>query len=172
MRYLAIDYGERRIGLATCDEEERFASPHGVRERQGTKRDTVAIVEIVRGLGIEGIVFGLPRAVDGGTGSSEPAVRKFATSLEEELRAANLPIVLEWWDERFSTREALGQMRTLGISQKRGRESQGSNSVDARAAAVILQGFLDRKRGAIVENSESLSDETPNRVLGSGDDLF
>jgi hypothetical protein len=63
-------------------------------------------------------------------------------------------------------------MRTLGISQKQGRESQGSNSVDARAAAVILQGFLDHRRGVGVENLQQSCDEMPNRVLGSGDDLF
>lgn len=170
MRYLAIDYGERRIGLATCDDEERFASPHGVRERQGTRRDVAAIVETIRGLGVQGLVFGLPRAVHGGTGNSEPAVKKFALSLEEELRAANLPIALEWWDERFSTREALSQMRTLGISQKRGRESTDSNSVDARAAAVILQGFLDHKSGApLIENEPEVVQT--NRVLET-EDLF
>jgi putative holliday junction resolvase len=166
MRYLAIDYGERRIGLATCDDEERFASPYGVRERQGTKRDIAAILEIVRGLAIEGLVFGLPHATDGTTGNSEPAVRKFAAALENELRAANLPIALEWWDERFSTREAQAQMRVLGISQKHGRESLGTNSVDARAAAVILQGFLDRRRGVQTQKTEEISD---HRVLDDGD---
>lgn len=149
MRYLAVDFGARRIGLAVSDESETLATPHSTRQRQGTRRDAAAIIEAVRGLGAQGIVFGLPRALSGGPGEGEEAARAFAAQLQQGLRAANLPIEIVWWDERFSTREALGQMRDAGISQKRGRDASDGSSTDARAAAVILQGFLDsRKRGA------------------------
>src|SRR3712207_1278703 len=110
MRYLAVDFGVRRIGLAVSDETGTLASPHTTRERRGTKQDVAAIIEMVRGLGIQGILFGLPRALHGGQGDAEAAVRAFAEHVEEGLRVANLPIRVEWWDERFSTREALGQM--------------------------------------------------------------
>ncbi len=169
MKYLAIDYGERRIGLAVSDESGEFAWPHGVRQRTATRQDAANIIEVVRGLGIEGIVCGLPRATSGGEGQSEAAVRGFVDSLQKALRAAQIPIEIEWWDERFSTKEALGQMRHLGISQRRGRESSGSDSVDARAASIILQGFLDRQKAPhrVLETSE---EEPKANVVG--EDLF
>lgn len=148
MRYLAIDYGLRRIGLAVSDESGTFVSPYGTRECRGHKQDSATIIETVRGLGIGGIVLGLPRASGGGTGDMETATRSFGRALQKALNAAGLTIEIEWWDERFSTAEALTQMRAAGISQRRGRESSGSDSVDARAAAVILQGFLDARQQA------------------------
>lgn len=160
MRYLAIDFGARRIGLAVSDPEGNMAFPHSTRERGGHKKDTAAIIEAVRGLGIEAIVFGLPHSLakDGVASDSESKVRAFAVVLEEALRAENMPQPLEWWDERFSTREALGGMREAGISQRQGREASGDRSVDARAASVILQGFLDsrkRQAGQVEEDTES-----------------
>jgi putative Holliday junction resolvase len=182
MKYLAIDYGEKRIGLAVSDESGEFAWPHGVRERTGSRRDVEGIIEAVRGLGIEGIVCGLPRATSGGQGQSEPAVRAFVESLQSALRAGGITIEIEWWDERFSTKEAHGQMRHLGISQRRGREATGSDSVDARAAAVILQGFLERRRNPhrVLEDAAlagaTPTDSTPENVTpprtGAGEDLF
>jgi putative holliday junction resolvase len=146
MRHLAVDFGARRMGLAVSDDTGTLASPYATRERGGTKRDVAAIVDAVRGLAAQRIVFGLPRALSGGEGAAEAKVHEFAAQVQAALRAANLPAEIEWWDERFSTREALGQMRVAGISQRRGREATGSDSVDARAAAVILQGFLDSRR--------------------------
>jgi putative Holliday junction resolvase len=176
MRYLAIDFGGRRIGLAVSDESETLATPHSTRQREGTRRDVAAIVEVVRGLGAAGVVFGLPRALSGGPGEGEEAARAFAAQLQQGLRAANLPIEIAWWDERFSTREALGQMRDAGISQKRGRDANDGSSTDARAAAVILQGFLDSRKmaadGATFDSSRhSVSDgEAKPDSIGRGED--
>jgi putative Holliday junction resolvase len=136
----------RRIGLAVTDESGVFVSPYGTRERIGYKQDTAGIIEMVRGLGIEGIIVGLPLAAEGGQGEMESKVRAFGKALRHALAAADLPLEIQWWDERFSTAEALTQMRDAGISQRRGRESTGTDSVDARAAAVILQGFLDARQ--------------------------
>jgi len=158
MRYLAIDYGLRRIGLATSDESGRFVSPYGSRERIGYKQDSGGVLELVRGLGIEGIVLGLPLATESGSaeaspGEMETTVRNFAKALKKAIAAAGLSLEVEWCDERFSTAEALKLMREAGISQRQGRESTGSDSVDARAAAVILQGFLDAR------NQQTLAEE-------------
>ena len=168
MRYLAIDYGARRLGLAICDESETFAAPHGVLVRQNRRLDMEALLQTLRGLGVQGIVFGLPRATQGGKGDSEDAAREFAAHLQQTLQEAGSVLQIEWWDERFSTREALNQMKMLGVSQKRGREDLGSQSTDARAAAVILQGFLDHRHAR--SSSESISGESgggesANRVL-------
>ena len=146
MRYLAVDYGTRRIGLAVSDETETFASPLSTRERKGMQHDIAAVMETMRGVGAQGIVMGLPRGLGHEQGQNEAAARKFASALHKGLRAAGLPDSIEWWDERFSTREALTHLRIAGISQRRSRDSSGTDSVDARAAAIILQGFLDARK--------------------------
>ena len=150
MRVMAIDFGKKRLGLAISDERGLLAAPWRVLERQGLRRDVAEIVAAARSLRAERIVLGLPRtmqaaepAADGAPGEvhgihHEAALRAFAAALENALREANLAIDLAWWDERFSTAEALRQMRALGISSR-----QGKGSVDAHAAAVILQGYLD-----------------------------
>ncbi|MDQ3815626.1 MAG: Holliday junction resolvase RuvX [Armatimonadota bacterium] len=146
MRYLAIDFGLRRLGLAVSDETGTLASPYATRDRKGNRFDVDDIIATMRGLGIERVVLGLPRQAEGQHVHHEEATRAFAAALQEGLRDAGMADEIEWWDERFSTAEALTQMRAAGISQRRGRTSGGANSVDARAAAVILQGFLDRRR--------------------------
>jgi len=161
MKYLAIDFGEKRIGLAVSDPDGKMAFPHATHERAGHKRDTESLLQAVRGLNIEAIIFGLPRALNENTVSeSETKTRTFAAILEKAMRAADLNLPIFWQDERFSTREALGAMRDAGISQKQGRNGD-ANGTDARAAAIILQAFLDRKStpefGRTFQESEEYS---------------
>jgi len=144
MKHLAIDFGAKRIGLAVSDPDGKMAFAHATHERAGHKRDCASLVQTVRGLAIEAIVFGLPRALSENTVSeSETKVRTFAAILQDALSTANLDVPIFWQDERFSTREALSAMRDAGVSQKQGR-SGDANGTDARAAAIILQAFLDR----------------------------
>lgn len=144
MRYLAIDFGVRRLGLAISDDSGRLASPYAVRQRRGTRADVADILATLRGLGAQALVVGRPRSTQADEiGEGEKGADAFVQALEAALRAAHLTVPIERWDERFSTREALSQLRQAGISQKRGREDNGSGGVDARAAAIILQGFLD-----------------------------
>ncbi|MBV9866213.1 MAG: Holliday junction resolvase RuvX [Abitibacteriaceae bacterium] len=159
MRYLAIDFGERRIGLAVSDDTGTFASPLATRERKGRRQDLDALLETFRGVGAERMVVGLPRSLAGNAGAGEEALRKFVDALQQALRTARLPAEVEWWDERFSTREALTHMRAAGISQRQGRATTGAGSVDARAAAIILQGFLDFQKAQAERSSPVGEDE-------------
>lgn len=143
MRVLAIDFGKKRLGLAVSDDRGLLAAPLRVLERRGLRRDVAEIVETARGLRTERIVLGLPRAAQSEEVHHEAAIRAFAAALQNALREAGLNSDIAWWDERFSTAEALGQMRALGISSR-----QGKDSVDAHAAAVILQGYLDAQSQA------------------------
>lgn len=171
MRFLAVDYGERRIGLAVSDETGSFASPLSTRERKGRQHDIAAVVETMRGVGAEAVVMGLPRGLDRTEGQHEAAARKFAAALAQGLRAAGLTADIEWWDERFSTREALVHMRLAGVSQRKARASSGGGSVDARAAAIILQGFLDfRKSQAQRAATDAASSETGSSDSAAADD--
>ncbi|HEX8550113.1 MAG TPA: Holliday junction resolvase RuvX [Abditibacteriaceae bacterium] len=145
MRFLAIDTGERRLGLALCDEAETFASAYETRTRTNARADIAALVALVTAMGVEGIVVGLPRALnEGETGDSETTARSFARKLEKALRENGRELPFFFQDERFSTREALGGLREAGISQRAARDGAGGG-VDARAAAVLLQAFLDRR---------------------------
>jgi putative Holliday junction resolvase len=150
MKYLAIDYGRQRIGLATCDEAELFASPLATRERQAGKASTsrllADLIETIRAQQIEGIVLGLPRGASGEETEMERETRAFGAALQNALRQANAAVEIEWWDERFTTAQVLKSLRLAGVSQKTAREAGGERSLDARAAAVILQDFLDAKK--------------------------
>lgn len=147
MRYLAVDFGRKRLGLAISDDTASLASAYATRERRGTRLDVADIIDTLRGLGATGIVMGRPIHLNAGEiGDGEAGADTFAAALQNALTQAGIEIEIERWDERFSTREALGQMREIGLSQKRARQSNGSEGVDARAAAVFLQGFLDHKK--------------------------
>lgn len=151
MRYLAVDLGLRRVGLAIGDERGMLASPYATRERKGNARDVETVLQTARGLGAVGIVVGLPINPNGEKSESENAARKFAALLAEKLREQNVSWPVELWNESFSTREAHERMKTLGISQKHGRDSGGSDSTDAIAASMILQNFLDHQYAELDE---------------------
>jgi putative Holliday junction resolvase len=149
-RVLGIDYGTKRLGLAVSDEASFFASPYGARERRSLKSDLADVLTTARGLGAAAIVVGRPRALDTSrAGDSESGAAALAASLREAVAQAGESWPVYEWDERFSTSQALRQGRESGISQKRGRSSTGADSIDARAAAIILQSFLDAHRAPL-----------------------
>ncbi len=154
MRYLAIDYGARRLGLALCDQDEILVSPLGSLEREGLRSDLARLLEMVLQNQVQGIVFGVPRALEAGrVGAGEEAARAFGQALRDKLAGEAAPVLFEEQDERFSTAQALRQGRESGLSQKKGRASNGAQSIDARSAAVILQAFLDAKAARLAREA-------------------
>jgi len=136
-RLLAVDWGEVRIGLAMSDESQVLASPLDTLVRRAGKRLPMArVLELVAEYEPVGVVVGLPLTGEGDEGGSAEAAREMAATL---ARRTGLP--LEMWDERMSTARALGAIREQGGST-RGRKGD----VDALAAAVLLQHFLDARR--------------------------
>jgi putative Holliday junction resolvase len=133
MRYLGIDVGRARIGLALADDVLRTARPHSTVHRRGDAADLAAIAEVARQYEVTRAVVGLPLNMDGTEGDSARFARGFAGKL-----GAALGVPTELHDERLSTFEAEGRLRERGIPA---REQRGL--VDAEAAAVILQGWLD-----------------------------
>lgn len=132
-RWLAIDWGERRIGLALSDPSGMIASPAGVIERRAGKRPPVAeLVRRAMSLEARGIVMGLPLDGDGNETVRSTECRKVAAEL---ARRTSLPVSLV--DERFTTAAALRAVREMGGST-RGRKGD----VDALAATVLLQHAL------------------------------
>ncbi len=133
VRYLGIDLGRARIGLALADEVLRAARALKVIERQGDEPDLAALRVVAEEYEVRRAVVGLPLNMDGTEGASARMARSFAPRL-----ATALGVPVDLFDERLSTFEAEGRLREQGFSA---REMKGR--VDAEAAAVILQGWLD-----------------------------
>lgn len=141
MRIVGLDIGERRIGVAISDATATLARPVGVLARAGSDVDALRLVadEIARLAseedGVASVVIGLPRRLDGTANDMTPRVQAFA----EQLRAASgLPVVLQ--DERLSSREAESR---LAMREKDWRARK--KKLDAAAAAIILQDYLDSR---------------------------
>ena len=129
-RWMAIDWGERRIGLAISDPTGMIASPAGAIERRAGKRAPVAeLIRRAAALEALGIVMGLP--LDG-EGDETPRSHECRRVAGELARRTGLPVAL--LDERFTTAVALRAVREMGGST-RGRKAD----VDALAATVLLQ---------------------------------
>ena len=134
-RLMAIDYGERRVGLAISDPTGTIASPAGAILRRRGKRPPVAeILRRAEALEARGFVVGLP--LDG-NGDETPRSREVRLVAEAIAVRSGKPVELV--DERYTTATALRAVREMGGST-RGRKGD----VDALAAAVLLQRVLDR----------------------------
>jgi putative Holliday junction resolvase len=136
-RILSVDWGEVRIGLALSDESQTLATPLEALHRRAGKRFPMPhFLELIALHSPIGLLVGLPLSLEGTEGESAEAAREMAANLS---RRTGLP--LELWDERMSTARALALIRAQGGST-RGRKGD----VDALAAAVLLQHFLDARR--------------------------
>ena len=137
-RLLAVDWGVKRIGLALSDESQLLAQPLDTLVRRAGKRfpmhDLLALLEAHK---VVGVVVGLPLDEHGREGRYAATVRVLAADIE---RRSGRPVVL--WDERFSTARALQAVRATGGTTK-GRKAD----LDALAATVLLQHYLDTRRG-------------------------
>lgn len=133
MRVLGLDYGDRRIGVAICDELGMTARGIGTVVRKNRDADLAAIVEFVERFGVEQIVIGYPLRIDGSEGIQCDKVNRFARRLENLL---SLPVIRR--DEAFSTKEAEELLREAGVRREKKRAF-----VDRIAACIILQGYLD-----------------------------
>jgi putative Holliday junction resolvase len=136
MRYLAIDYGAKRTGLAICDARETIASPFGV--LTGQKDLIERIGQIVVAEHVDAVVVGLPLNMDGSQGPQAQQVLAFAKRLGQRIAA---PIHMQ--DERLSSFEAQEKVQTTGLSKAKQRQR-----LDALAAAEILRAFLDERKQA------------------------
>ena len=132
-RWMAVDWGERRIGLALSDPSGTIASPAGVVQRRAGKRPPIAeLVRRAESLEARGIVMGLPLDGEGEDTPRSTECRRVASEL---ARRTKLPVALV--DERYTTAAALRAIHEMG-GRRRGREGD----VDALAATVLLQQAL------------------------------
>jgi len=138
-RLLAVDWGERRIGLALSDETQTLAQPLATLTRRAGKRFPMAqLLDHITRHQVVGIVVGLPLDESGAEGKAAQAARALADDIKR--RAGDLPVTM--WDERMTTARVLAAIREMGGSTKDRKED-----VDAMAAALLLQHYLDASKG-------------------------
>ena len=139
-RILALDVGDKTIGVAISDKTETFAFPQKTILRQeGHKRDMAALRNVIEEQAVEEIVIGLPIMMNGTRGIQAEKSEEFAAMLR---RYTNLPIHMQ--DERLTTSEA--DKLLIEADRKRSERKQ---AVDSMAASLILQTFMDKRRGGI-----------------------
>jgi putative Holliday junction resolvase len=137
VRFLGVDLGRARIGLALADDVLGIARPLRTVARRTDAATLAEIAAAAREFEVDLAVVGLPLNMDGTEGEAARHARGFAAKL-----AAALGVRVELFDERLSTFEAEARLRDRGVSAKDRR-----SRVDAEAAAVILQGWLERSAG-------------------------
>jgi putative Holliday junction resolvase len=133
MRYLGLDLGRATIGLALADDVLRTAQPLETVRRSTDTADLAALRRVAEEYEVSRAILGLPLNMDGSEGPSARGARKFAIKVE-----AALGIPVQLFDERLSTFEAGLRLRERGMSARSQR-----GVIDAEAAAVILQDWLD-----------------------------
>ncbi len=142
-RLLGLDIGGKRIGLAVSDEGQILSSPWGMVE-QG-ERSISEIARIARETGAVAIVAGLPTGMSGREGAQAVETRRFAESVELEI---GLP--LSYWDERLTSTQAERMLIESGMRRKERR-----GQIDALAASLMLQSYLDARMHRRMRNAAS-----------------
>jgi putative Holliday junction resolvase len=135
-RILAVDYGEKRIGLAVSDELGITASPLMTLVRRSDDETVRQIAQLASKLRVTQIVVGLPRRTDAQEGEMERKVKAFAEKLRQ---AVSVPVVL--FDERFTTRIAEQVLLEADLSLRKRKQVR-----DRLAAVILLQSFLEAQR--------------------------
>jgi putative Holliday junction resolvase len=135
MRWLSIDHGTKKIGLAFCDELELLASPFEVWPMEG-EATLAKLCRLVKSEGVQGLLVGLPRHKDGAESATAPLARAFG----EEL-AARTGLPLGFLDEHLTSMEAERLLAQRGVKTK-----DRKAKLDAAAAAVLLQEWLEERR--------------------------
>lgn len=140
MRIIALDVGDKTVGIALSDELLMTAQGLKTLERIGIRKDTSSILEIVNDYQCSVIVVGLPKKLDGTDSPQTEKVYEFKTMLENKLRSTGKnEIEVVFQDERFTTLMAEKVLISADVSRKKRKEV-----IDKQAAVLILQGYLDR----------------------------
>ena len=147
MRVLGLDIGEKRIGVALSDPLGIIAGALTVVDRVTDDAALKQIIDLARENEAERIVVGMPRSLDGSLGKQAQAVQSFVDLLKKRT---DIPVVT--WDERLSTVAAERTLLEVGMKRDKRKKRR-----DSLAAAIILQGYLDRERNRVSGQNQDLS---------------
>lgn len=135
-KYLGVDYGDKRTGLAECDVSGFLASGICTISEGGMRKTAERVAREAASRSCKKIVIGLPKNMDGSEGERAEVIKAFA-----ELLAEYTDIPIDFYDERMSTMVAYRFLDGSGTYGKRRRDA-----VDTLSAEIILQGYIDRER--------------------------
>ena len=138
--WLALDIGERRIGMATGNDQARLARPVAIITRRSKREDFAAISRTVAAVEATHVLVGLPFNMDGSEGFQATRVRNFVRHLQRQL-----PLPAEFWDERLSSFAADEILHEIDQRRRRSQVRLGAHNDDV-AAATILQSYFDDLR--------------------------
>jgi len=144
---MALDIGDRRIGVALSDPLQILASPLQTIVRTSDESALLEITKLVDKHGVEKLIIGMPYSLDGTIGPQAEKVLSFKDKVSTQL---NIEIVLQ--DERLSSVTA-----DMKLKETRKKSARLKDKIDAAAAAVILQSYLDESKQNDVESGTSLS---------------
>lgn len=162
MNIVALDIGDRRIGIAVTDPFGSYAIPAETFFRTEDKEgDAKKIAELVKARGAELVVCGLPLLADGTEGEQARKNRAFAARLE----ALGIRVVFE--DERFTTQEARGDLHAAGVTSAKDKKKK---RVDSIAAAYILENYLAHCKRSDTVKEESNNYEDDENIVELTDD--
>ena len=135
-KYLGVDYGDKRTGLAECDLSGLIASGISTISEGGMNKTALRVAKEAEARGCVRIIVGLPKNMDGTEGARAEVVRAFAALLSEHT---SIPV--DFFDERMSTMVAYRFLGESGTFGKKRREV-----VDTLSAEIILQSYIDKER--------------------------
>jgi len=150
MRTLAIDLGERRVGLALSDAGGKLATPLEVLEVSSAQGAIAEVVKVIREEGVQRVVLGLPLNMDDSLGAAARKTIEWGRQLQSVSRTD-----LVFVDERLSSFEAEQQLAGRKRAGEKLTRARKKRQLDAIAAATILQAFLDGKLSAININNRT-----------------
>ena len=135
-KYLGVDYGDKRTGLAECDVSGLIAGGIGTISEGGMRKTAVKVAQEAEKRSCKKIIIGLPKNMDGSEGPRADVIKAFGALLREITQ-----IPIDYYDERMTTMVAyrfLGETGTYGKKRK--------ETVDTLSAQIILQNYIDRER--------------------------
>lgn len=141
-RKIALDVGDKTIGVALSDQLGITGQGLMTVERVGIKKDTSVVVDLIKEYDCDTVVIGLPLNLNGTDSIQTEKVRDFRTRLENKLRSNALQDVrIEWQDERFTTVMAEDILIAADV-----RRDKRKHVIDKQAAVIIMQSYLDRMK--------------------------
>ena len=135
-KYLGVDYGDKRTGLAECDPSGLIASGISTISEGGMNKTAIRVAKEAESRSCKKIIVGLPRNMDGSEGPRADVVKAFA-----DLLATHTDIPIDFYDERMTTMVAYRFLGETGTYGKKRRDA-----VDTLSAEIILQNYIDRER--------------------------
>lgn len=136
MRYLGIDYGSAKVGVALSDEAGTMGFPHGI--LQAAPALVPTLLTLIKNEGVGAVVIGESKDFLGADNAIAPAARELGAQLAEQ---AGIPVYYE--DERLTSAEA----RRSEVREAKSRKPMSRNAIDASAAALILTSYLSKHHG-------------------------